>query len=95
MHNTLPLIKQKLAELVGQTISITAGDDCADNNGIHIRFYGKLEAPEIGYNRYYVRVLDNENGAQGIGFHPESVYEIHKQVYNWEISLKENLKASF
>lgn len=84
-----------LAELVGETVKVTAGDDSTDDNGICFSFYGKLEAPEDGMNRFYVRVLEDFNGTHGIYFHPNQVREIWKQVYNWEISLKKHLNASY
>lgn len=84
---------EKLKSIVGQEVAITAGDDCLDGPGIYFRLRGTLEAPEEGSDRWYVRVRDGYHGTEGIGFHIESVEDVYKQVYNWEITLKETLKA--
>jgi hypothetical protein len=93
MINTPEAILAKLNELVGQEVEVAAGDDCEDGNGIHIRLHGKLEKPEDGMNRWYVRVRDGSSGAEGISFHVCQVDECHKQVYNWQIFLKQRLNA--
>lgn len=88
-------ILDKLKELVGQEVSVAAGDDCGDDNGIYFWLFGKLEAPEDGYNRFYLRVADSYHGTVGIGFHPDQVEQISKGVYIYKIELKERLNASY
>lgn len=82
-----------LKDLIGASVEVKAGDDCADSNGIYFSLYGTLEAPEEGYNRYYLRIADTPSGTMGISFHPEQVMEIHSRVYHYCIELKEKLNA--
>ncbi len=84
-----------LKELVGQYVEVKAGDDCADSNGIYFSLYGKLEAPEDDYERYYLRIGDTPSGCMGIGFHPKQVLEIHSRVYHYCITMRETLNAPF
>lgn len=90
---TLADLTEKLKGLVGQTVRCSAGEDCMDGPGLYFNFYGTLEAPEEGCDRWYIRVRDGYNGAEGIGFHVDQVQDIHKQVYNYEISFKQKLSA--
>lgn len=87
-------MKEKLLNLVGQYVEVHAGDDCNDDNGIYFSLFGKLEAPEEGYNRFFLRIEDTYHGTCGIGFHPSQVEEIHKGVYLFKIELKQRLNAN-
>ena len=87
-------VKAKLMRLVGQPVEIRAGDDCADDEGVYFSLWGTLEAPEGGYERYFVRIADTDLGTRGFGFHPQQVSEVCKQVYHWQINMKQRLNAS-
>lgn len=92
--NTNQIMKDKLNKLAGQQVRIVAGDDCSDDNGIYFHFVGKLELPEEGNNRYFVRVSDGYHGTDGLGFHVGQVEFIDKGVYLHTITMKQNLRAN-
>lgn len=88
-------MKEKLQALVGQEVNVVAGDDCADSNGIYLNFIGKLEAPEDGYQRFYLRCKDGFWGCEGIGFSPDQVLEIDKRASGLaRVELREHLRAT-
>lgn len=84
-----------LKELVGDYIEVRAGDDCEDGNGVYFSLFGKLEAPEDGMNRFYLRCGETVHGNIGISFHPEQVEDIVRGVYIYRVELKATLNASW
>lgn len=87
-------MKDKLTKLVGQRVEVRAGDDCADSSGVYFSLYGKLELPEEGYHRFYLRIADTYGGCMGIGFTPDMVDDINiRGDGTVQILLKEHLPA--
>lgn len=91
------LMIEKLNALTEQgLVEVLAGADCADKSGVYFSLYGKLERPEEGYERYYLRIGDTPYGVTGICFHPSQVMEIEKRASGLpRIVLKAKLAAGY